>query len=139
MSRCYDNSSKQYPNYGGRGIKVHPNFHTKRDFVNYVRSLPNANIKLSIDRIDNDKNYEPGNLRWATQKQQARNTRLTIFTTYKGEPIAAKEFAEHYVTKYLPQQVARLAKQGLTGEEILERESKSTRAGLRYNKRGAKA
>lgn len=53
--------------------------------------------------------------------------------------MAAKEFAERHVRKFLPQTVARLAKRGFTGEEILQHESRCTRAGLRYRKRGGEA
>lgn len=138
MRRCNDPSNQQYPHYGGRGIKLHPDFLNKVSFANYVKTLPNAHESLSLDRINNDGDYAPGNLRWATQKEQVRNTRNTTFTTYNGACISAKEFAEKYVRKFIPQTVARLAAKGLSGEEILERESKCTRAGLRYRKRGAK-
>lgn len=135
MRRCYDPSNRGFKQYGALGVKVHPAFHNKVDYANYAKALPNANIDREIDRIDTFGNYEPGNIRWVTRKENCRNLRTTIWTTFKGEKISSKEFAERYVHKFLPQTVARLAKRGLTGEEILERESRCTRAGLRYRKR----
>ena len=77
MSRCYHEKSNFYKDYGGRGIFVHGEWH---NFWLYVEWM-DANIgdrpskKHSIDRIDNDGGYEPGNVRWATQKQQVGNQR----------------------------------------------------------------
>ena len=76
-SRCFSKNNKQYPSYGGRGIVISDEF--KDNFLlwyNYVMSLPNAAKKShSIDRINNDKGYERGNMRWATYYQQATNKR----------------------------------------------------------------
>ena len=73
--RCYNPNFHGYSNYGGRGIKVR---HAKwrKDFSSffaYVGHRPS--YKHSLDRIDNDGHYEPGNVRWATKKQQANNRR----------------------------------------------------------------
>jgi hypothetical protein len=135
MRRCYDPSNRAYQNYGGRGIKVHPEFHNKISFANYARKLDQASAELEIDRVNTDGDYAPGNLRWSTRKENCRNLRATIWVMFQGKKISAKEFAERYVDKFLPQTVARLAQRGLTGEEILDRQAKCTRAGLRYNKR----
>jgi hypothetical protein len=134
MQRCYDSSFYHFNRYGGRGIKVHPDFHKKIDFVNYAKQLPKANVHRSIDRIDNDGDYAPGNIRWATQKEQNRNTGVTIKVSFKGKKIPAKEFAELHVTRFKPQTVTRLAKRGFTGEEILKWESECPRAGVRHRR-----
>ena len=75
--RCYNPSNKGYKNYGGRGITVYKGWKENfQEFYNYVSKLPHfGQMGYSIDRIDNDGNYEPGNIRWATRTQQSRNRR----------------------------------------------------------------
>jgi hypothetical protein len=135
MRRCYDPSNRSYKRYGGRGIKVHTTFHNKIDYINFAKSLKNASKEFEIDRINNNGDYAPNNIRWVTRKDNAQNISSVIKVMYKGNTMPAKKFAEQFVLKFQPQTVARLAKLGLTGEEILQRESKCARAGIRYSKR----
>ena len=76
-SRCYNINDEYYSEYGKRGIKVFPIWQV--DFIafeDYVSALPNFGVKgYSIDRINNNGNYEPGNLRWATPHIQSTNSR----------------------------------------------------------------
>ena len=75
-SRCLNSRNKNYKNYGGRGIKICSEWDVFENF--YEWSMNNGYRKeLSIDRIDNDGNYEPSNCRWATNKVQQNNTRIT--------------------------------------------------------------
>lgn len=78
IARCENPKAPKYPSYGGRGIKVFPAWKESFDlFIAHVGCRPsNAH---SLDRINNDGNYEPGNVRWATRKEQMRNTRTNRF------------------------------------------------------------
>jgi hypothetical protein len=92
-SRCLNPSNKDYRRYGGRGITVHPAWQADyAKFAAYVRGAigERPTSKHSLDRIDNNAGYAPGNLRWATAKEQAWNRRgLKILTHHgRGEPQA---------------------------------------------------
>ena len=88
--RCNTTSSCSYSNYGGRGIKVCREWSEYTAFRDWSLSHK-YNDSLTIDRIDNDGNYEPSNCRWATRKQQVRNSRRTAYATILG---VKKLFAE---------------------------------------------
>ncbi len=78
--RCYNTNHKQYKDYGGRGIGLHePWMNDFWGFYDYVGPRPGP--EYSIDRIDNDRNYEPGNLRWATRRMQQNNQRRNVRVT----------------------------------------------------------
>lgn len=73
--RCTNPKDKYYHRYGGRGIKVCSEWEHDFDaYREYIQSLPHyGEPGYTLDRIDNSKDYEPGNLRWATPKEQANN------------------------------------------------------------------
>jgi hypothetical protein len=75
ITRCEYKNGRDYHRYGGRGIIVAPEFHDAATFIKYILKNigPRPSDIYSIDRINNDGNYEPGNLRWATDKEQANN------------------------------------------------------------------
>lgn len=79
--RCENPNGKRYKHYGGRGIKcLYDGF---MDFYNDVGQRPTN--RHSIDRINNNGNYEQGNCRWATYIEQNRNNSRNVFITIKGE------------------------------------------------------
>ncbi len=78
-TRCYNKKRIDYKYYGKIGITLSDEFHEFINFYKYVTSLPKyknrINLKLTIDRINPNLNYERNNLRWATRKQQSLNQR----------------------------------------------------------------
>ncbi len=74
--RCYNPKASGYENYGGRGIRVCDRWrHSARTFIQDMGPKPTT--KHSIERIDVNKDYSPENCKWATAKEQGRNTRAT--------------------------------------------------------------
>lgn len=93
--RCLNIRCKYYPRYGGRGISIFEEWKLSfRSFLSHIGRKPSP--KHSVERIDNNGNYEPGNVRWATPKEQARNTRKNTFVTINGETKCVSEWVEHY-------------------------------------------
>jgi hypothetical protein len=82
--RCTNPNKRSFPWYGGRGISVHPEWmHSFLAFYAHVGPKPSP--KHSLDRIDVNGNYEPGNVRWATQQQQMENARSARMVTLLGK------------------------------------------------------
>ena len=92
--RTNNEKNPSYKHYGGRGICVCDEW--LNDFqAFYDWSVTNGyNDNLTLDRIDNDGNYEPSNCRWATQKEQMNNTRVNRLITLDGETHTVKEWSE---------------------------------------------
>ena len=80
--RCDRPTHKQYSDYGGRGIRVCERWRTFAHFFADMGSRPSPDH--SLDRIDNDGDYEPGNCRWATSAQQMRNQRYNRWVVVRG-------------------------------------------------------
>ncbi len=91
LQRCKNKKYTKYHLYGGRGITVCERWHKFDNFLVDMGPRPEG---LTLDRIDNNGNYEPGNCRWATKKQQARNMRPNIVLTVNGETKLLVEWAE---------------------------------------------
>ena len=96
--RCNNPKHVAYKTYGGRGIKVCPEWDDKeKGFEQFLKDMgPRGSKKLSLDRIDSNKGYYPENTRWATKKQQSRNKRNTkkFIHPKTGELAPAAQIAE---------------------------------------------
>lgn len=94
VRRCNCKTDKDYCNYGSRGIIVCDEW--KNDFMNFYNwSIQNGyNETLTLDRINNDGNYEPNNCRWTTMKEQSNNTRFNRYITYNGVTKTLTQWAE---------------------------------------------
>ncbi len=97
--RCYSSTYVQYKRYGGRGIKICDEW--RNDFQAFKAwAIENGYTEgLTIDRIDNDGDYEPNNCRWVDMKTQARNTSKNVYIEHEGKRICLSELAEIYGLK----------------------------------------
>lgn len=87
IRRCTSEKDKSYERYGGRGITICPEW--QKDFLafySHVSQLEHFGVDgYSLDRIDNNSGYCPGNVRWATRSEQQRNRRNNHLVTFNGE------------------------------------------------------
>lgn len=75
-NRCHNPNDRDYDNYGGRGVMMCDEWRDSFEaFYAHIGSQPKGPDRFSIDRINNERGYEPGNVRWATAKEQANNRR----------------------------------------------------------------
>lgn len=88
--RCGNRKSKDYPRWGGRGIKVCDRW---RDFRNFLADMGERPDRHSIDRIDGTKGYEPGNCRWASHEVQQNNKCNVLMLTVDGRTMSASQWA----------------------------------------------
>jgi hypothetical protein len=88
LDRC---SNRSYPRYGGRGITVCDRWQSS--FDNFISDMGHIPPGLTIERINNNGNYEPGNCRWATRKEQNNNRRDTVFIEHNGERLNISQWA----------------------------------------------
>lgn len=97
IQRCQNPKHDCYPHYGGRGIKICEEWNCVSKFpafLAYMGRKPSP--KHTIERIDNNGNYEPGNVRWATKKEQLSNRRNTVLLTFRGESLCRNDMARRH-------------------------------------------
>jgi len=93
IQRCENSGSKSYKNYGGREIRVCKRW--RESFDNFYDDMgPRPKGDYTLDRIDNNGNYEPDNCRWATRSEQVNNRRLNNTVLFNGKAISISQAAE---------------------------------------------
>jgi hypothetical protein len=93
-SRCYNRNEQNYKNYGGRGITVCDEW--RNDFPAFYEHIgPRPSKEYSVERINNDKGYEPGNVKWGTREEQANNKRTKRLVEHNGEVRSLTEWANY--------------------------------------------
>jgi hypothetical protein len=117
IERCERAKNPCYHLYGGRGIKVCGRWRNSFEaFLEDVGRRPSS--RHSLDRIDNNDGYRPGNVRWATWGLQSRNTRRNVIVTIEGVELCLKDAARVRGISYSA--VVNRARRGWTLEEALE-------------------
>lgn len=92
-ARCTNPKAKEFVNYGGRGIQLCDRWY---EFENFLADMGERPEGKTLDRIDNEGNYEPSNCRWATWAQQSMNKRNTRNFTLDGETLHLNEWAARW-------------------------------------------
>lgn len=123
VSRCRNKNDPAYLRYGGRGISVCERWNEFATFVKDMGDKPSP--WMTLDRIDNNGNYEPSNCRWATRSQQGNNTRMNKRLEHNGVNRTLMEWANDTGIPY--QTIVWRFNQGWDSTEIL------TKKDLRYS------
>lgn len=123
-ARCSNPKSPTFAYYGGRGISVHAAWQAEPGmFVQFVRALPGYSWPeaktLEIDRIDNDGNYEPGNIRLVTRTVNVRNTSRNRMVVWHGQQMVIKDFIRNH-TDLSWSYAHRLLAEGKTLEQLAQ-------------------
>lgn len=117
INRCYNVKNKQYKDYGQRGVIVCESW--RSSFKCFIEDMGNKPTpQHSLDRIDNDGNYEPSNCRWATDIEQRRNKRNNVWIEYNGVKKIMSDWAYYLGTNYV--NLRKHIKRGKTFEEAYE-------------------
>jgi hypothetical protein len=125
--RCLTPTFKQWEDYGGRGIKICPEWDSFERFVSDMGPRPSD--QHSLDRIDNDGDYTQSNCRWATKLEQQRNQRTTRRVTIDGETYLVCELAALSGLKH--ETIEGRAKKGMTYEKVMAKTRYNFTGGVR--------
>lgn len=112
--RCRNPNNRQFQDYGGRGISICDRWNT---FANFVQDMGERPSGFSLDRIENDGNYEPSNCRWADRKTQQRNQRRAVFVYIQGKKHRVVELIDTCGKK--PETIIERAERGMSYEEVI--------------------
>lgn len=92
LNRCHNPKNSNYAHYGARGIEVCARW--RASFMDFLSDMGRRPPGLELDRIDNNGNYEPGNVRWATRSENNSNRRTNRFVTWRGRTQTVGEWAK---------------------------------------------
>lgn len=125
IQRCTNAAYPKYGSWGGRGISICDEWRYSFDmFQEHVSGLPNYGEKgYTLDRVDNNGNYKPGNVRWATPIEQQRNRRDNHLLTHNGKTQCVSAWAEELGTD--ASFILYRLKRGLSAEEIFLSQSQN--------------
>lgn len=124
--RCYNPKSRAYSDYGGRGIVVCDRW--RNSYSAFAEDMGPRPAGCSIDRKDNDGNYEPGNCRWSDRKTQQRNQRRAVYVVVDGQRYRAIELAELHGIKV--DTIVERAQKGLPLEMVVTKAKMRDLSGL---------
>lgn len=97
LARVYNKNSREYANYGGRGIAVCERW---RHFHLFAADMgPTFHIELELERCDVNGNYSPDNCKWATNKEQSLNKRCNHRVEWRGRVLAVQQWSELLAVK----------------------------------------
>lgn len=114
MGRCHDDQDKDFAQYGGRGITVCERWHDLLKFIADVGERPKG---YSLERVDNNKGYSPGNCRWATPLEQGANKRNNRLVVINGNKMHVADVArKFYLTETT---IVRRLNSGMTGDQLV--------------------
>lgn len=115
--RCRNPKNKAYKNYGARGIDICDRWADSFEaFLEDVGYRPSPD--LSLDRVENSKGYEPGNVEWRTYAEQSRNTRSNHWITYKNKTLCLTDWAR--LAGRSPAKILYWTSKGYTDQEALQ-------------------
>lgn len=128
IHRCTCKTAKSFKDYGGRGISVCSEW--LNDFHQFVSDMGDRPAGYTIDRINNNGNYEHGNCRWSSRKEQQRNQRVTRKITICGTEYIAADIAEKYGFK--TDTIVERAKSAKSFDELVDKKRKVFISGLAF-------
>lgn len=134
--RCNNHNNRSYKHYGEKGIKVCEEWLDKENgFINFYTWAINNGYKenLTIERINNNGNYEPSNCKWATMKEQHRNYSQNRLYTINGETKCLTEWCEIYNINYNTV-ISRIDKWKMNVLEALTKEINKNKIPKKYRK-----
>jgi hypothetical protein len=92
IARCHNQNHRHFAFYGGRGVQVCQRW--RSGFINFLEDMGQRPDGMSIDRIDNDKGYDPTNCQWATMSTQSNNRRSSRRVRFRGTTKTVKQWCE---------------------------------------------
>lgn len=116
-ARCNNPNTSSYNRYGARGIRVCDEWLGENGFENFLEDMGERPVGMTLDRIDNDGDYTPGNCRWATPKEQSSNLSNLIKITYNNHTRSVIEWSK--ITGVNPSTIRSRFYRGLPPEKIV--------------------